>query len=176
MAKGWKARFTRPPAARLFLLVAFDDLEVLGSVRPLLEKKFGRLDYETGSLPARERPSPYGLDARRLLRIFSFKRLVGRDELVDIRRVCSRLERKLARAGRPLVELEPGYVSASNVVLASLQEDLHRLYLYGGVFAEVLYYFERIGFQPLSYTPSFCRQKELKTAFNDIRMILQSQG
>lgn len=173
MARRWKATLQNPSPGRPYVLAAFDDLEVMEQTRRSLAQRFGALDYETGSLPAGDRASPYGLTGKRLLRILSFARAVGRDELVDMQKACLKVERRMQSGGRPLVELTPGYVTEFTVVGTSLLEDFHRIYLYGGIFAETLFYFERMSFRAFSNTPVHFRQKAIVTAFNDIRLIQQ---
>jgi len=171
MGRNWKPPLSEPPAGRAFLLIAFDDLELFFDLRKDAEKKFGRVDYETDNFSGEIRESLYGGATRRLVRILSFQRPVGREELVDFRRRTLGLEQKRQAQGRPLIELDPGYVTEFQVLRSSLAEDFHRIYLYGGLYGDALYYFERLSFRPFAHTPAFFRGKEVVQAFNDIRLI-----
>lgn len=171
MGRKWKPRLSEAGSARPFVVAAFDDLEAFFQVRRELEKQFGSIEYEADSITGNVPDSLYEPVARRLCRIVSFARPIGRDEIVDVRRRTIQIESKRQYQGRPLVELDPGYVAEFSVVRTALSEDFHRIYMYGGVFAETLYYFERLAFRPYPYTPEFFRHRDVIAAFNDIRLI-----
>jgi hypothetical protein len=171
MAGKWKPPLSEPSAGRPYVLCAFDDLEAFPGIRKEAEARFGPVDFETESIPGDTRESLYGSMPRRMVRILSFRRPVGREELVDLRRRTLAMETKHQAHGRPLIELDPGYVSEFAIVRTALAEDFHRIYLYGGVFAETLYYFERLSFRPHIHTPQFFRRKEVVSVFNDLRLI-----
>jgi hypothetical protein len=77
-----------------------------------------------------------------LLREFlSFRDLIPPDRIAAIKRETNGIEQELASAlkapaPRP-VNLDPGYLSASKVVLATTKDYAHRLYLADGIYAEV---------------------------------------
>jgi len=79
-----------------------------------------------------------------LLRQFlAFERLISPAQLVAIKRTTNRIEAEFAadRSGadgpaRP-VNLDPGYVAESKLVLASTKDFAHRVYLADGIYAEV---------------------------------------
>lgn len=175
MAKKWKPPVREPRPARLYVAVSFDDLDVFFKVRRELESTFGKVDYETESQETASLLSLYGGVARSQIRFLSYARPIGREELVDIRRKLLNLEMRHVHEGRPLAELDPGCVSEFNVVRTSLEEDFHRIYLYGGIFAETLYYYERMTFRPYLHTPEFYRRPEIITIFNDLCLIHSTQ-
>lgn len=77
-----------------------------------------------------------------LLRQFiSFDRLIPPEAIAAIKRTTCAIEAALAdrAAGGPArpVNLDPGYVTESKLVLASTKDFAHRIYLGGGIFAEV---------------------------------------
>ncbi|MBX7056691.1 MAG: DUF4416 family protein [Leptospirales bacterium] len=176
MARAWKAPLSEPPAARAFVIAAFDDLALFQQARAQAERRLGKIDYETGNLPAELRHSQYGLPNRRLARLLSFRRPVGREELVDLCRRSVALEARLQSNGAPLVELDCGYVTLYQTVRAATSEDFHRVYLYDGIYAEAALYFEKLSFRPFLYTSAFFRQQELIAAFNDVRLIIMAAG
>ncbi|MFP4053286.1 MAG: DUF4416 family protein [Phycisphaerae bacterium] len=73
-----------------------------------------------------------------------------------------------ADAARP-VNLDPGYVASPKLVLASMKDFAHRVYLGRGVYAEVTLMYRK-GWQPLPWTfPDFAsgRYDEFLTAVRD---------
>lgn len=172
--RSWKAPYAKPSSARPYILCACDDLEALETVRKDLTVRFGAIDFESGTISGETRQSLYGSLPRRIVRVLSFNRPVSREELVDTRRRSLAIETRHQKQGRPIVELDPGYVVEFSVVRTSLAEDFHRVYVYGGVFAETLYYFERLSFRPQIHAEQFFRRKEVLGVFNDLRLIHQA--
>lgn len=172
MSGKWKPPVKEPRPARLFLNCAFQDDESFHDAKKRLAAEFGKVDFETNPDPLLPVPSLYGLPELKSFRLLSFERPVAREELVDIRRRCLALETRFQKDGRPLVELDPGYVTSFGVMRTSLEEDFHRVYLYGGIYAETLYYFEKLSYRPWVHTPEFFRSPEIFAAFNDLHLIL----
>lgn len=170
MSAVWKPPLPNPSSGRAYILAAYDDPEIFARLRSELQSNFGTIEYESASFSAEARISPYR-SPRRLAHIVSFKRPVAREELVDMRQRTLGMETRRQRQGAPLIELDPGYVVEFSVVRTSLIEDFHRIYIYGGIFAETLYYFEEFSFCPYSHTETFFRRKGVISAFNDIRLI-----
>lgn len=174
MASRWKAPLREAAEAKAFVLAIYDDGELFQQSREEIIRRIGKVDYETPEFSAELRESEYDQPRRRLARALSFRRPIGREELVDMRRRCLAIEARRQRAGAPLVELECGYVTLYQVVRTTISEDFHRIYLYSGIFAEACLYFEKLSFRPFLYTSAFLRQQECLSAFNDIRLILLS--
>lgn len=71
----------------------------------------------------------------------AFEPLVSPDELAAVKRWTIELEAEAARSGRwPVarpINLDPGYVDASKLVLASTKDRAQRVHVGGGIYAEV---------------------------------------
>lgn len=170
MAEKWKPPLVEPGPARLFAAVYFDTPEVFLSAKKKMESKFGAVDYESQMFATELLMPLYSNQARNKMKLVSFDRPVGREELVDIRKKTLGIETGLQQLGRPLVEIDPGYVSEFTAVRTALRDHFHYIYLYGGIFAETLYYFESGSFRPFITTPEFYRSEDVISAFNDIRL------
>jgi hypothetical protein len=77
----------------------------------------------------------------------SFKRLVNPQELAATKILANQLELRICRdLGMPeerrLVNLDPGYLTLSKLVLATTKDFSHRIYLRDGIFAESTLHFE----------------------------------
>ena len=74
-------------------------------------------------------------------RFAAFERLIAPDALVDAKSRTNELERMFAAAApdgpRRPINLDPGYVDEPKLVLASMKDFAHRVYLGRGVFGEV---------------------------------------
>lgn len=74
-------------------------------------------------------------------RFVRFAGLRGADELAAVKVLTNRIEAEFAgspgaKVGRP-VNLDPGYVEESKLVLGSMKNFSHRIYLGDGVFGEI---------------------------------------
>jgi len=87
----------------------------------------------------------------------SFERLVNPEELAHIKRHTNEQEERLtydcglAKGQRP-VNLDPGYISLSKLVLATTKDYSHRIYLRDGVYAECTLHYEDGKWVPWPWT------------------------
>jgi len=73
----------------------------------------------------------------------------------DIRRIkiiTNQIEQQLAIDGRRRVNLDPGYITLSRVVLATTKDYSHRIYLGDGIYAEVTLRYQNGSYFPLPWT------------------------
>lgn len=123
-----------------------------------LKRHFGDVDVESDVWPF-DATDYYAIEmGERLFRKFvSFDELTPMDRLAEVKRLTNDLEAALAAdlvtsgIARP-VNLDPGYVTLSKLVLASSKDFSHRIYLERGVFAEVTLLFEHGGWRTLPWT------------------------
>jgi len=114
-----------------------------------------------------------------LLRYFvAFADLVPPDRLAMIKRLTNQIEQDVAAGGewpvlRP-VNLDPGYIAPSKLVLASTKNYTHRVYLGGGVYAEVTLQYRR-GWVPTEWTYPDYRTRDYQEFFTRVRDRLLQQ-
>ena len=126
----------------------------LSAARKLLQEAFGKIDSrsEVFNFDFTDYYEPeMGKD---LLREWvSFEGTFSQPEIVRAKLKTIGMERDLANAdGRRRVNLDPGFISGSKLVLASTKNFSHRIYLWGGIFAEVTLVFEHCSFIPLRWS------------------------
>ena len=109
-----------------------------------------------------------------LLRQFVvFRPLIDPAELPAIKLRTNDMEKEFAASGdwdvqRPL-NLDPGYVSSSVVVLASAKNHTHRLYLGSGIYGEVTLYFHKGTFTAWPWTYPDYQTGPYVNFFNEMR-------
>lgn len=106
--------------------------------------------------------------------------LVHPDRLVEFKRLGNDLETRIreecaAEANHRPVNLDPGYVTMSSLVLASMKDYAHRIYLGRGVYAEVTLLFERGRWSTLPWTYPDYATENYQAFFSDVRERLRSQ-
>ncbi len=86
----------------------------------------------------------------------SFREWLRPQRLAAIKIAAMRLEETLAVAGRRTVNLDPGYLSEANVIIATAKNHYHRVPLADGIYAHMEYVLKdgRIQFLPWTY-PDF---------------------
>jgi hypothetical protein len=88
--------------------------------------------------------------------LLAFARLVEYDQLAAVKRRTMELEQDVRETGsfaeaRPL-NLDPGFLSLGKFVLATTKDQAHRIYLHGGIFAEVTLRYHHGAFEPQPWT------------------------
>jgi len=70
-------------------------------------------------------------------RFISFQRLIMPDSLADLKNATRRIEADFSIDGKRAVNIDPGYLEESKLVLASTKNFSHRIYLRDSIWAEV---------------------------------------
>jgi hypothetical protein len=109
----------------------------------------------------------------------SFERLVRPGDLAGIKRFTNDVEAAVAARGewpvvRP-VNLDPGYVTPANLVLASTKNHAHRICLDGGIYGEVTLLWSRGGWRALDWTYPDYRTADYRAFFTGVRKRLMAQ-
>jgi hypothetical protein len=102
-------------------------------------------------------------------RFATFERLVDPGELPETKRITNKIEGSYATRKRRPINLDPGYVSLSKLVLATTKNHSHRIYLAQGIYAEVTLAYRGGRFQPWPWTyPDYASEAYLEL-FKGIR-------
>lgn len=86
-------------------------------------------------------------------RTFVFYRdLIDPLRLADIKLITNNIEQELSEGGRRTINIDPGYMTLSKVVLASTKNYSHRIYIGKGIFAELTLINIKGRYQPHLFT------------------------
>ena len=124
--------------AKLFMGVMYSQIEFYKKASELLEKQFGELELEGEEFDFSftnyyEKEMGKGLKKKFVL----FKNQIDREKLPDIKLWTIKLEEEFKRNNKRQVNIDPGYITQNNVVVASTKELPHRVYLDKGIFADL---------------------------------------
>ncbi len=168
-----------PEEAKLVLAVFFSDRDVMSEAELELRKAFGPTDYRGEEFEFNTTVFYTNEMGSKIIKsIWSFKKLIPRDKLSSIKVFTNDLEKKLPHrdTGGRLVNLDPGYLLESKLVLATTKDFSHRIYLSKGIFAEVtLVYKNKFGYVPMPWTYQDYRRKNVCEDFKKIREIYRQQ-
>lgn len=82
-----------------------------------------------------------------------FTRLIMPDMLIQLKHKTNNIEKHyLNDSGGRRINIDPGLISLSNIVLASTKNYSHRIYLGDGIYGEVTLIYENKTFKPLAWT------------------------
>lgn len=146
-----------------------------GSVREALSdmiERYGPLDEECEPFTFESTTYYEEEMGRGLMRRFvSFDYLIPMGLLPDIKLVTNAIEDRLVLQGtnRRTLNLDPGYLSAANLILATTKMYSHRPYLRDGIYAELTYIFRKGAFTPLDWTYPEYRDSRTMEFFTTVR-------
>jgi hypothetical protein len=148
----------------------------LDSAAARLAAVHGAVDYASPLLPfdvSSYYAAEMGPGLRR--RFIAFSRLIQPDELPVIKLAAIALEAEFAVDDRRTVNLDPGYLCAGKLVLATTKNQQHRLYLGQGIYGEVALRFRAGAWQPWEWTYPDYRSPEYAQVFAEIRRLFMRQ-
>lgn len=148
------------------------------------EEAWERLSGRWGAEGFRSRPIPFrwsayydremGTPILRSLR--AFRDPVNPEDLAAIKVYTNTVELELSRDGRRRVNLDPGLLFLSRLILATTKDRSHRLPLSGGIFGELTLLYEGGGWKPLPWTYPDYRSPEYSAALTEIRGLHKARG
>ncbi|MDD4979970.1 MAG: DUF4416 family protein [Candidatus Omnitrophica bacterium] len=163
-------------AVKLFSGFIFKEENTLAKAESFLEKKFGRIDFESPLLPFTHThyyEEEFGKGLKR--KFVSFKKLIPPEGLPKIKIATNRIEQKLSRAGLRLINIDPGYLDMAKLVLATTKDYKHRIYLDKGIYAEITLFYEHKDFKAWEWTYPDYKTADYIAVFNRIREIYAAQ-
>jgi hypothetical protein len=158
------------PPVKLIMGFIFKDQNLLNNAKNILEKQFGKIDFESETVPFRHTDYYEKEFAKDLNRKFiSFKRLIRPQELPKIKIVTNSIEQRISSGLNRKINIDPGYIDLSKLVLASTKDYKHRIYLNKGIYAEITLFYQNKSFRCWDWTYPDYKTKEHITIFNNIR-------
>lgn len=139
--------------AVLFTGLLFHDEIYLNEARQRLLNLFGKILFESPTFDwdySEYYRAELGWPIKRSF-IF-FDGLINSETLPDIKLLTREIERSLSKDGRRAINIDPGYLTLSKVVLASTKNYSHRIYMGKGIFAEVTLIFRNKRYRPHLFT------------------------
>lgn len=165
-----------PEKVKLFTGVLSTEPELFSQVEEEMEKKLGEIDFRSILIPFLHTDYYEKEMGKNLLRKFiSFKELILPEEIIDIKLFTNTLEEKLSFEGKREINLDPGYITLSKLVLASTKDYSHRVYLNKGIYAEATLFYKDRNFQSFPYTYPDYKTEDYRKNFQEIRQIYFKQ-
>ncbi len=169
-----------PPPVKLIVGLLASSLSGLTSAVQGLESLFGPTDLVSDVWPftyTRYYENEMGTDIRR--QFVSFSQLMDPGELAHVKHQTNTLEQELATSlhepfPRP-VNLDPGVVETSKLILASTKNFSHRIYIGDRIYAEVTLSYQKGDWIAYPYTFPDYQQATYHSFLSSVRERLRDQ-
>lgn len=174
----WKLK--EPNPIKIIVGILASDEHCLAAGRKAVALELGPLDLTSDIWPFDQTAYYRDQTGLAILRQFvSIEPLADPGVLAEIKHRTNRLERELAEAlagpfPRP-VNLDPGIIEPSKLVLATTKNYSHRVYIGWKMYAEVTLVFDRGAWCPLPYTYPDYRRQSYFDFFSRVRLRLLQQ-
>ena len=161
---------TPRPAKLLMSLIASQD-DLLHQALEVLEGRYGEVDFKSDPIPFDVTDYYEEEMGKGLFRRFvTFAPLIRREELVRIKLETNEVERHFADPeGRRRVNIDPGYICAEHLILATTKGYTHRPYLGKGIYADLTMIFQDGEFRPLPWTYPDYASEPIRRLLGEIR-------
>ncbi len=144
---------SNPNPVKLVSSIFSADTHLIVAVVNELSAMFGMIDYISELIPF-EYTDYYvkEMGPRQKRRFVSFENLLCPDTLPAIKLSTNALEETFSAMEKRKINIDPGYISLGNLVLATGKPFAHRPYLGSGIYADLTLVYQRGGFHPLEWT------------------------
>ena len=104
-----------------------------------------------------------------------FSSLGDRTLLPMIKSVTNGFEERTSINGQRVVNIDPGFVTLENVILATTKNFTHRIYLANGIYGDLTLIFHRRSYQTLPWTYPDYGSDRIIALFNEWRTIYRQE-
>jgi hypothetical protein len=127
-----------PKQVKLFCGIISSDEEIKQKTFDILKEKLGEIDFISDEMPF-DFSSYYNSEMGNNLKRFwiSFENLISASELADIKFFTNSVEDGFVIDEKRRINIDPGYVTLANIILATTKDFSHRIYLSKGIYGEV---------------------------------------
>jgi hypothetical protein len=173
------AEIRTPLPVKLFVGVLTSLPELAPKAEERLVSLFGPVDVRSESFPF-DMTGYYDEEMGRPIRrcFFSFSELIQAPALSEIKVKTNDLESVFASESNSIprpVNLDPGYVEQSKVVLASTKNFYHRILVSGGIYAEVTLHYEDGQWRSFPWTFPDFKTDRYHPFFTSVREVYRHQ-
>ncbi len=167
----------QPPVVQLTMGLLLGQEASLDMVKARLEKEFGPVERQ--SEPIDFTYTDYYQDelGSQVQRLFlAFQQFVSSADLPFIKNRTNAIEMEMAVAGKRRVNIDPGYITPSKLVLATTKDGSYRVYLDKGIYAQPMLYFEKGTFHPWTWAYPDYKDHSSIAFFTEVRNRFQEKS
>lgn len=164
----------RPKRVKLIIGLLSKNKKLLTEIEEFFIGEFGDIDYRSRELlfdhtDYYKKEMGYPLKRK----FISFKKLISPEYIVTAKTITNSIEERFSKkrnnTTKRCINIDPGYVSDSKLILATTKDYFHRIYLKKGIYAEVTLTWKKGSFRPFDWTYPDYSTGEYINIFNNIR-------
>jgi len=161
---------------KLFCGILYSDKDTYNKTINILEEEFSKIDFITDESEFSYTSYYVPEMGEKIFRLYiSFSKLILPYKLAEIKKRTNEIENYFKIDGKRKINIDAGYISLSNLVLATTKNYSHRVAISPEIYAEVTLIFRNNSFLPLPWTyPDYKDPKNI-SSFVKIRDILLKQ-
>jgi hypothetical protein len=173
------AQIRTPLPVKLFVGVLSSIPSLLAGIEQRLISVFGPADSRSDIFPFDQThyyDEEMGYPLKR--RFFSFAALIDPSEIAGVKVKTNDLESAIASehpARQRPVNLDPGYLEQSKIVLASTKNFFHRILVSGGIYAEVTLHYQEGEWKNFPWTFPDYKSTAYQDYFSSLREVYRNQ-
>lgn len=159
--------------ALLFIATLYSENGFFIKAEELLKKEFGEVLFESKPFPwdySEYYRDELGWPINR--QFLAFKKMINPETIREIKLFTNNLEEILSDSDKRKINLDPGYVTLSKVVLATTKNYAHRIYIGKGIYTEVTLFYKNKSFRPHEFTYKDYQSPEYINFFKQLREYL----
>ncbi|MFZ0449174.1 MAG: DUF4416 family protein [Desulfatiglandaceae bacterium] len=165
-----------PEPVKLILSLFSPEKDLVETVVDELSEAFGPVDWISKACffdRTRYYEREMGWPLHR--RFVSFERLVPPEDIVDIKLRTNECEQKYLAGKTRRINIDPGYISAERLILATGKNYVHRIYLSRGIYADLTLVFHQGKFGLLPWTYRDYAEPWIREEFRKVRETYMEQ-
>jgi len=161
---------TEPFKVKLIIGFLFVHERELVKAKEVLQSKFGDIDKES-PIFSFDYTTYYNKEmGENICRQYvSFSKPVYADDTADIKIFTNLLEEKLSLKGKRKINIDPGYVDYSKLILSTTKDATYRVYLKYGIYAQATLFYKDKTFTPWEWTYADYKSEIAIKFFNEVR-------
>lgn len=157
-------------SGKLIAALMSSDITLINTTERQLSEKFGEIDLMSDLFPfdyTDYYTKEMGADLQK--KFISFYEMISIESLPDIKNFTNEVEGQYAIEGKRRINIDPGYVTHAQMVLATTKDYTHRIYLRNGIYADLTYICRRKEFHTLEWTYPDYRENFSLDFFRHVR-------
>ena len=159
------------PPVKYFAAVTYSSEEILEEMKDRLQELIAGIDNSSPVYSFSQFTSYYESEMGAALKkiFFTFLELKPAELLPDIKIATNQLELKYFKNARRQINIDPGYICAAKMILATTKDYDHRIYLNRGIFGDIHYRYRQGEFQINDWTYPDYQQPFILAFFKETR-------
>lgn len=170
------AKTKQPTSAKLLIGIMYAEEKICAEILGKLQQKFG--EFKQGPIIDFNFTNYYedetGKNLKKTYVVFDLQ--IKREQITAIKLLTNQLEQEFCSNGLRKINIDPGYITPMQVVLASAKEHPYRIHIADGIYGQIVLVYSRNNWIPVDKTFADYQQKEVQGFLISARNTLINRG